>query len=281
MTNGNGNGRSTDGGAPLPMSAAQFAAYIERRLSLEDAIEVLGRDAMQLRLRVNGVEVAAGLDNFYTAYARDPSQLDTIARNFVAATLGLAPNREVSDFAALADRIYPMLKPIELLVTVRERKLPMLAYREFLAQLIVTYVVDEQRSVAFINDDHLERWGVGLAEVHERAIANLRRRTHDQVDYVTAGEGEQRLFIFNSGDGYDATRLLLSDVLATWARALPGNLVIGIPNRDFLIGFSDANPEILEQIAQQIQADAAGREYGLTEQLFTLESGEIREYVWE
>jgi hypothetical protein len=62
---------------------------------------------------------------------------------------------------------------------------------------------------------------------------------------------------------------------------LPGNLVIGIPNRDFLIGFSDANPEILEQIAQQIQADAVGREYGLTEQLFTLESGQVREYEWE
>jgi uncharacterized protein YtpQ (UPF0354 family) len=120
-----------------------------------------------------------------------------------------------------------------------------------------------------------------MADVHERAIANLRRRTLEQVDYVTAGAGEQRLFIFNSGDGYDATRLLLSDVLTTWARALPGNLVIGIPNRDFLIGFSDANPEILERVAQQIQADAAGREHGLTDQLFTLESGEVREYVWE
>jgi uncharacterized protein YtpQ (UPF0354 family) len=280
-SNGNGNGNGLSAGGSAPMSAAQFAAYIERRLSLEDTIEVLGREEMQLRLRVDGAEVDAELDDFYSAYARDPSQLDTIVRNFVVATLGLAPDRDTSDYAALADRIYPMLKPIELLVTVRERKLPMLAYRDFLAQLIVTYVIDEQRSVAFINEDHLERWGVDVTDVHEQAITNLRRRTHEQVDYVTAGEDEQRLFIFNSGDGYDATRLLLSDVLATWASALPGNLVIGIPNRDFLIGFSDADPEILERVALQIQADAAGREYGLTEQLFTLASGEIREYNWE
>ena len=84
-----------------------------------------------------------------------------------------------------------------------------------------------------------------------------------------------------SSDGYDATRLLLSDVLVTWAHTLPGHLVIGIPNRDFLIGFSDANPDILERIAQQVQSDVAGREYGLTDQLFTLEAGEVREYVWE
>jgi uncharacterized protein YtpQ (UPF0354 family) len=122
---------------------------------------------------------------------------------------------------------------------------------------------------------------VSMADVHEQAVINLRRRTHERVDYMTAGEGDQRLYIFNSGDGYDATRLLLSDVLATWARTLPGNLVIGIPNRDFLIGFSDANSEILERIAQQVQADAVGREYGLTEQLFTLESGQVREYEWE
>jgi hypothetical protein len=30
-----------------------------------------------------------------------------------------------------------------------------------------------------------------------------------------------------------------------------------------------------------VQSDAAGREYGLTDQLFTLEGGEVREYVWE
>jgi len=277
----NGNGHTPSDGATPPMTATQFAVYMEKRLTLEDTLEVLGRDGMRLRLRVQGAEMTTDLGNFYSAYTRDPALLDTIVRNFVMAALGVTPDREVSDFAALADRVYPMLKPIALLATVRERNLPMLAYRQFLADLIVAYVIDEQRSVAFINEDHLERWGVGVQEVHERAIENLRRRTLEHVDYMTAGEGEQRLYIFNSSDGYDATRLLLSDVLVTWARTLPGHLVIGIPNRDFLIGFSDANPDILERIAQQVQSDAAGREYGLTDQLFTLEAGEVREYVWE
>jgi uncharacterized protein YtpQ (UPF0354 family) len=282
MTNGNGHSRRTnDNGAQVMMSAGQFAAYMEKRLSIEDAIEPLGRDGLQLRLRVRGAEQTADLSEFYSAYTRDPAQLDTIVRNFVSAALGSLPERKISDFAALAERIYPMLKPIALLATVRERELPMLAYREFLADLIITYVIDEQRSVAFINEDHLDRWGVNIQEVHTHAITNLRRRTHGQVDYRVTGEGEQRIFIFNSGDGYDATRLLLSDVLAAWARELPGHLVIGIPNRDFLIGFSDANPEILERIGQQIQADAAGREYGITDQLFTLDAAEVREYEWE
>jgi len=111
--------------------------------------------------------------------------------------------------------------------------------------------------------------------------ADLRRRTDDRVTYTTVGTGEQQLFIFNSGDGYDASRLLLAELLASWARDLPGHLVVGIPNRDFLIGFSDADPEILERVAQQIQADAAVREYGLTDQRFTLDGGEVRGYEWD
>ena len=70
-------------------------------------------------------------------------------------------------------------------------------------------------------------------------------------------------------------------MLADWAREVPGHLVIGIPNRDFLIAFSDANSEILRGVAAQVQSDAAQREYGLTEQLFTLANGVVKEYAWE
>jgi len=278
MTNGNGHAPSN--GTPPAMTADQFAGYMEKRLTLYDEIEVLDREGMELRLRANGADVTADLTNFYSAYSRDPAQLDVVFETFVRVMLGIQPDRSASDYPALSDRIYPMLKPLEMLVEVRERKLPMLAYREFLADLMITYVIDEERSVAYINEEHLERWSVSAHDLHERALVNLRRRT-EQVKYTTVGAGEQQLFIFNTGDGYDASRLLLSEVLAEWARVVPGNLVIGIPNRDFLIAFSDANPEILRAVAMQVQADAAGREYGLTDQLFTLVKGAVKEYSWE
>jgi uncharacterized protein YtpQ (UPF0354 family) len=282
MSNGNGHGHHTnDDDIALPMSIGQFVSYIERRLSIEDSIEVLGREQTRLRVRAEGAERTIDLIDFFNAYTRNPALLDTLVNNFISVAHGRTPGRSTADYDRLATTIYPMLKPIELLVTVRERELPMLAYREFLADLIITYVIDEGRSVAYINEDHLERWGVDIHTIHQQAIVNLRRRTQEQVEFVTTGEGEQRIFIFNSGDGYDASRLLLPELLATWAATLPGNLVIGIPNRDFLIGFSDANNEILEGIAQQIQADSVAREHGITDQLFTLKAGEIREYEWE
>jgi uncharacterized protein YtpQ (UPF0354 family) len=277
----NGDSHNDSAGTAGAMTAEQFGAYMEKRLTLYDEVELLDREGMELRLRVNGADVAADLGNFYMAYKRDPAQIDVVVQTFARTLLGIQPDRDTSDYTELSSRVYPILKPIEMLAEVRERKLPMLAYREFLASLMIAYVIDEERSFAYINEDHLERWKIGVVDLHQQAIENLRRRTDERVTYTAVGAGEQRLFIFNSGDGYDATRLLLSDVLADWAREVPGRLVIGIPNRDFLIAFSDANSEVLRGVAAQVQSDAAQREYSLTEQLFTLANGVVKEYVWE
>jgi uncharacterized protein YtpQ (UPF0354 family) len=272
----------TNGNPPQAlMSAEQFGAYMQRRLVLnDDQIEVLDREGMVLTLRVGGRNVTSDLTTIYNAYLANPAQLDAIARTYVRVLLGELPDRDEHDFARLAERVLPMIKPIDLLVSVRERGVPMIAYRDFLADLIITYVIDSQRSIAYINDEHLERWQVTAQELHDAAMANLRQRTAE-VRYTTVGEGDQRLFIFSSGDGYDATRMLLTDVLAEWSGQLAGRLVVGIPNRDFLIAFGDANRDILRAIAAQVQVDAAQRDHGLTDQLFTLTDNAIREYDWE
>jgi hypothetical protein len=70
-------------------------------------------------------------------------------------------------------------------------------------------------------------------------------------------------------------------MLSEWARTLKGRMVIGIPNRDFLIAFGSANQDIVRSVATQVQADAAQRDHGLTDQLFTLAGGVIREYEIE
>ncbi len=189
--------------------------------------------------------------------------------------------RAISDFAVLRGRVLPMLKPISLLLLVHERQLPMLVYRPFLADLIITYVIDEPARLVYLNEQHLERWGLAEHELYSEALANLRRRTEERGTYTVTGQGATRLIIFKAQDGFDATRLLLPDLLGRWRSELPGNLVIGVPDRDFLILFSDADREVLANVARQIQFDAAQREHSLTDQLFTLVANEVREYSWD
>ncbi|NTV63179.1 MAG: DUF1444 family protein [Oscillochloris sp.] len=184
-------------------------------------------------------------------------------------------------FDDIRGQVMPMLKPLELLVNVRERELPMLVYQPFLGDLMITYVISEGKRLVYINEQHIERWQISAQELHGQAIGNLRRRTDEVGSYTTTGEGAQLLIIFNTQDGFDATRLLLPELLEGLRGQFPGRMVIGIPNRDFMILFSDADESILANVASQIEADATQQAYGLTDRLFILEGGEVHEYTWE
>jgi uncharacterized protein YtpQ (UPF0354 family) len=263
------------------LDAESFGAAMEALLREEQSVEVLGREGLTVRLRRGQSELAVSVQNFYNAYTQYPDQLDEVANALLSSVRSYEPARAQSGFDELRERVYPMLKPINLLATISDRKLPMIVYRPFLADLIITYVIEEPNSVAYISEQHLERWGLAEHELHEQAMANLRRRTAERGSHTITGEGYQRLVIFDTQDGFDATRLLLPDLIEPWQADLPGTMVIGIPNRDFLIIFSDSDRTILTAVAHQIQRESAERAYGLTDQLFTVSGGQVREYEWE
>jgi len=66
--------------------------------------------------------------------------------------------------------------------------------------------------------------------------------------------------------------------MATWAERTPGRMLIGIPNRDFLIAFSDRDPAHVAAIAGQVRRDAAKRDHPLCTDLLLWQNGRIREY---
>jgi len=264
-----------------PLDAEGFGALIEARLTDEAEFTVAGREGLGIDLDIDGTPIRINLDNYFRVYRQHPDQLLGVSDALVQAVRAHYEARLITSFAQVQARVFPMLKPIALLNEVQERKLPMLVYRPFLADLIITYVIDEPGSVAYINEDHLERWGIAEHELHEQAMTNLVERTTAQSDYTSTGVGPQRIVVYHTQDGFDATRLLLPTLLDQWRAQFPGTMVIGIPNRDFLIAFSDSDRTVLANVAAQIQADALQREHGLTDQLFMLINSEIRVYQWE
>ena len=273
--------RAKSNGNGHVLNRAEFAAAVEAKFEEQSDIEIISRSEQDIEMRVKGLAVRAGLENFYRAYSEQPDQLDTVLEHVLAAARGFVPDRSVSSYDSLKERIFPMIKPLAMLAQVRERGLPMLAYQLFLSDLIVTYVINEPKSVVFLTEEHLERWEVSEAVLHTQALANLRRMTDAERNYKTIGSGAQRLFFWDTLDGYDATRLLLTNMLGEWQAQLPGQIVIGIPNRDFLVAFSDSDRNVFEAVARQVEIDATHKDHALTPRLFTLRNGAIREYEEE
>ena len=266
--------------APL-LDEEEFGDVVEERLEQLGGLEELTRDGLEVRFRWHGRSVVSELEHFYHAYRRSPAQLGSILESLEAAVRSFAPDRGPQLWDELEDRIYPMIKPVEMLAEVAERNLPQLVYRPFMADLIVCYVIDEPESVAFVNEEHLKTWGVLESTLYTRAVDNLRVKTLRPGTAQVYGEGHEMLFIYAVLDGYDAARILLTEIMAEWNEIVPGRLVIGIPNRDFLVGFSDANPAILQRMALQIAQDATQRDYGLTDQLWTIIDGRLVPYEYD
>lgn len=259
------------------LDRAAFAQYVQHYLTTQVGIAVLHSTERELTLQLNEAPVRIQLTAAYATYLHDPTRLLSLMQALVSSVQRFKPDQLITDFEVLRGVVYPMLKPLELLVPVREQNLPMLAYDLFLADLMITYVIDEGTSVTYINEQHLACWEVEQPMLQMQALANLRRRT-TQIHHTTMGLGAQRLFLFNSQDGYDATRLLLPELLDTWRLSLPGRMIIGIPNRDLLVAFSDRDATTFEKVVHQMQLDTVQHPAGLTDQLFTLIDGRVQLY---
>lgn len=75
--------------------------------------------------------------------------------------------------------------------------------------LAACVVYDLPQSMRFVSQEDLETWGVPLYLAMETAVQNLEHQTPEM--YMQIGDS---LYIFRSGDGYDATRMLTLDLLS-------------------------------------------------------------------
>ncbi len=186
----------------------------------------------------------------------------------------------VSDVERLdQQQLMPLLKHRGLLDEVASSRVDAIAWQPFITdELIVTLVLDFSQSVRFVKAAEVEASGQPFDDLLEVALANLYARTEGAL-YEMGDKETGKLFILATQDGYDATRILLSLLLERLAQLVNGELVIGIPNRDFLIAFGNANPMLVGQIGQQVKQDAQSRTYPLTSTLFTFRDGQLKVYA--
>jgi uncharacterized protein YtpQ (UPF0354 family) len=117
---------------------------------------------------------------------------------------------------------------------------------------------------------------VDITSAYDTAMDNLERSARD-VPFSQTGGGVETLLIDRAADGYAATRALVRARMEDWSRRVPGELVLGIPNRGFLVGFSNRHPN-LDALAGQVQNDARADEHGLSPSLLVWRRGELGIY---
>jgi uncharacterized protein YtpQ (UPF0354 family) len=90
------------------------------------------------------------------------------------------------------------------------------------ADLATVYAVDSDDAFTIVTPEDVERWGTTVEEIDEIALDNLTQQTNEDEPLLCEPSGGQQLCGWASGDGYDATRMIVPE-LRRQIRAEYGN----------------------------------------------------------
>jgi Protein of unknown function (DUF1444) len=220
------------------------------------------------------------LQTAYGAYQNSPDRLNDIIAAHLKVLRQLPPPLPPPSEQEAAESLLPVLQTPPWLVDRQLAEGTELIARPFLTGLVVTYVFDMPTARAYINYNMLKDLfddGGTADDVHKYALDNLRKRTK-AYKLQTHGSLYQTMISCETHEGYASAQVLLPEVMEQWARRIPGTMLIGIPNRDFIIAFSEKHPSGVMTMARQVSKDASSRQYALYGRLLVWRNGEIREY---
>jgi len=149
------------------------------------------------------------------------------------------------------------------------------------AGLPVVYTLDAGAYDIVVNGDHLLAWGVEPSEVQDAALKNLGAwsATAAWTDEVS---GERRLISSDTGNGWDAARILLPEVVEHIVTELgaAGRILIGIPERHLLTAASlrPDDPDFAALFADFVVEQSGGADEPIDRRVFELVDGRLVEF---
>ncbi|HEY1686957.1 MAG TPA: DUF1444 family protein [Tepidisphaeraceae bacterium] len=229
----------------------QFVDHVVKVVKQRFPLVKIEPVAEAFAVKVNGH--IAGLENVYrmSANGEDANNKRQIERwmvELLRASEG-SPD-EGADFEQLKERIYPMILSQH---NVDERH--SVVTEPLIGDLVIAYAIDNDRTITYILRRHFEQWKIDLEMLHDTAIENLITRSEAiNAQAAQDDEGEVSLIIFRTGDGYDASRLLLPTLHERLREYLGSPFGAAIPNRDILLCFRNDEP-ILSRVRKQVRED--------------------------
>ncbi|MDB5172895.1 MAG: hypothetical protein JWN51_1668 [Phycisphaerales bacterium] len=244
------------------ISREQFVEQVLRVVPEKFPLVKLARGDDPFSLRVNGHVVS--LENIYRLAVLHPEEMRHHIERWVVELLRAAegtPDR-TGTFEQLKERIFPMVLP--------EDAGP--AHRETVSQsliegLRIAYAIDSDRTIAYIPQSQFEAWNVTEDDLHDVALENLVSHSETMVASAAQDEsGKISLILFQTGDGYDASRILLPTLHDRLKEHLGSPFAAAIPTRDILLCFRN-DAETIARLREQISEDYQNMPHQVTDRL--------------
>jgi uncharacterized protein YtpQ (UPF0354 family) len=188
------------------------------------------------------------LDDAYKQYTSDPDRQDEIVDGLVHQVVRqMHEGNAKRSFSEVRDQLMPVLKRRVDVSRIKDGP----AVRPF-DDLDVIYAVQGDHYFTVATKDDLDRWGKSVDEIDSLALANLEKQTNKQQKLLCEKAKSQRLCGWASGDGYDATRMLVPGLRRQIVKELGGPAVYAVPLESVFVAltrnYADViKPKVLQQ----------------------------------
>ena len=149
------------------------------------------------------------------------------------------------------------------------------------ADLPVVYTIAAGGFDIVVNADHLLSWGVEPREIQDAAMRNLSAWSAGAT-WSTEDSGNRHLISSQTGDGPDAVRILLPEVVEHLVAVLGayGRILVGVPERHLLIAGSmpPGDDDFAGLFASFIIEHSGGADEPIDRRVFELRDGRLIEF---
>ena len=207
-----------------------------------------------------------GLENLYRMVLRDPRNAQEIVENYLERLLeGDQLSGAPLPFAIARPRIMPRIQPESIFDQLDRSQV---AHVPFVNGTSIVFVIDLPQLTVSITTEQMVRWGLQPDDLDAISRENLARYAPElEVRLVDSHDGG-RAAIVAQQDGYDAARLLLSNLYGRLARELRGDFYVATPARDTFIAMSVGPDPFIGRLRQRVEEDYRRLPYPITSELF-------------
>jgi uncharacterized protein YtpQ (UPF0354 family) len=268
-------GDDSDGDAPEAVPSA-FTEIVRGEL-VRAGFDVEPRTDLKLTAEQGPNRVELDLQEAFDRLEDDPGSRDEIVDDVVAdAQERMETGIGELSFEDARDDLMPLLK-----ARFQMRRFGFdAAETEQPANLATVYAVDSDDGFTIVTPEDVERWGTTIEEIDEVALDNLTRQTNEDEPLLCEPSGGQQLCGWASGDGYDATRMIVPE-LRRQIRAEYGNdepVAYAVPEEHIYVALPLnvlRRAGIERPFRLKLQRDFQMSEDPLSPEVFVEENGEL------
>jgi uncharacterized protein YtpQ (UPF0354 family) len=258
----------------------------EVAMLLGEVLHELARAVPGSNPKFDGDHVVMGslqvrVDNLAAVIRRSPVLRSQLIRQFVLTTAHTYKSCETlatESWRAVRNRIYPMVRPESILhqaapgdsselsaadqVRVRMMSTP------WLSNLVICYAIDSQKTLRFVQNHDLERWGLDADVVKRQAMHNLSKVKGPVFSTMRNGDADFLVAeVTDNGLPSRSCWILHPDLYKSLQRVFRGPAWVAVPSRDSMMAFS-ANPLMREGLLNRLSHDYRTAGHSISDRLF-------------